>query len=92
MSSLTFKRFFFKGKIFYFSTLSVILHASQVAQWQRLHLSMQGMQETWVQSLGWKDPLEEEMASYSSILVWEIPRTEQSGGLKSMGFERVKYD
>ena len=39
------------------------------------------MQETWVQSLGWADPLEEEMAAHSSILAWEIPSTEEPAGL-----------
>ena len=42
------------------------------------------MQEVWVQSLGWKNPLEEEMATHSSILAWEIPWTEESGGLQCM--------
>ena len=45
---------------------------------------MQEQQETWVQSLGWGDPLEKEMATYSSILAWEVPWTEQPGGLESM--------
>ena len=43
------------------------------------------MWETWVQSLGWEDPLEEGMAIHSSILAWRIPRTEEPGGLQSMG-------
>ena len=43
------------------------------------------MQETWVQSLGWEDPLEKEMATHFSILAWEIPWTEEPGGLQSMG-------
>ena len=43
------------------------------------------MQETWVQSLGWEDPLEKEMATHSSILAWEIPWTEEPGGLQPMG-------
>ena len=43
------------------------------------------MQETWVQSLGQEDPLEEDMATHSSILVWRIPWTEEPGGLQSMG-------
>ena len=43
------------------------------------------MQEMWVQSLGWEDPLEEEMATHSSILVWEILWTEEPGGLQSHG-------
>ena len=42
-------------------------------------------QETWVQFLGWEDPLEEEMATRSGILAWEIPWTEESGGLQSTG-------
>ena len=41
------------------------------------------MQETWVQSLGWEDPLEEGMATHSNILAWKIPWTEESGGLLS---------
>ena len=49
-------------------------------------------QETWVQSLGGEDPLEEEMATHSSILAWEIPRTEEPGGLQSMGSQRVEHN
>ena len=41
------------------------------------------MQETWVQSLGWEDPLEEGMATHSSVLAWRIPWTEEPGGLRS---------
>ena len=44
---------------------------------------MQEMQETWVLSLGWEDPLEKEMATHSSILAWKIPWTEKPGGLRS---------
>ena len=47
------------------------------------------MRETWVQSLGWEDPLEEGMAIYSSILAWRMPWTEEPGGLQSMGSQRV---
>ena len=43
------------------------------------------MQETWVQSLGWGDPMEEEMATHSTILAWEIPWTEEPGMLQSGG-------
>ena len=52
------------------------------------------MQETeaWVQSLSWEDPLEKELATHSSILAWEIPWTEELGGLQSMGSQRVRYD
>ena len=50
------------------------------------------MQETWVQSLGRKEPLEKEMATHSSILAWKIPWTEESGGLQTMGLQRVGLD
>ena len=45
------------------------------------------MQETWVQSLGWEDLLEKEMANHSSILAWKIPWTEEPGGLQSKGLQ-----
>ena len=47
---------------------------------------------TQVESLGWEDALEKEMATCSSILVWEIPRMEESGGLQPMGSQRVRHD
>ena len=50
------------------------------------------MQEMRIQSLGQEDPLEEEMATRSSILAWRIPRTEKPGGLQSMGSQRVGYN
>ena len=50
------------------------------------------MQETWVQSLGWDDPLEKGMATHSSILAWRIPWTEEPGRLQSMGSQRVGHD
>ena len=53
---------------------------------------MQEIQETWVRSLSQGDPLEEEMATQSSILVWEITWTEEPGGLQSMGSLRVRHD
>ena len=45
-----------------------------------------------VQSLGQEDPLEEGMATHSSVLVWRIPRTEEPGGLRSLGSQRVRHD
>ena len=45
-----------------------------------------------VQSLGWEDPLEEKMATHSSVPAWEIPWTEEHGGLQSMGLQRVRQD
>ena len=50
------------------------------------------MQETWVQSLGWEDPLEEEMATLTSILVWRIPWMEEPEGLQTMGSQSVRHD
>ena len=50
------------------------------------------MQETWVQILGWDDPLEKEMATHSSILAWRIPWTEEPGRQQSMGLQRVRHD
>ena len=49
-------------------------------------------QEMQVRSLHWEDPLEKEMATHSSILAWEIPWTEEPGGLQSMGSQRVGHD
>ena len=50
------------------------------------------MQETWVQSLGQEDPLEEEMATQSSILAWEISWTKEPGRLQFIGSQRVRHD
>ena len=50
------------------------------------------MWETWVRSLGWKDPLKEGMATHSSILDWRIPWTEEPGGLETTGSQRVGHD
>ena len=50
------------------------------------------MQETWVRSLGWEDPLEESMATHSSVLAWRIPWTEEPEGLQSIGSQRVEHD
>ena len=49
------------------------------------------MWETWVQSLGWEDTLEKEMAIHSSIIAWRIPWTEEPGGLQSIGSQRVRH-
>ena len=50
------------------------------------------MQETWARSLGQEDSLEKEMATHSSILAWRIPWTEETGGLLSIGLQRVRHD
>ena len=54
--------------------------------------NLPAMQKTQVQSLGWEDALEKGMATHSSILAWRIPWTEESGGLQSMGSQRVGHD
>ena len=71
--------FFFKIKV----------GTSLVAQMVK-HLST--MWKTWVQSLGWEDPLEKEMAIYSSILAWRIPWTEEPGKLESLRSQRIGHD
>ena len=53
--------------------------------------NLPAIQETGVQSLGREDPLEEEMATHCTILVWEIPWTEEPGGLQSIGSQRVGH-
>ena len=53
---------------------------------------MQDMQEMWVRPLGQEDPMEEEMATHSSILAWEIPCSEEPGRLQSMGLQRVGFN
>ena len=50
------------------------------------------MKDTWIRSLGGEDPLEKEMATHSSILAWEIPWTEEPGGLQFMRLQRVGHD
>ena len=55
-------------------------------------VALPAMQETQVQSLGREDPLEEEMATHSSILAWKIPWTEEPGGLQAKGSKRVGQD
>ena len=50
------------------------------------------MWETWVQALGWEDPLEKEMAIHFSTIAWKIPWTEEPGRLQSMGSQRVGHD
>ena len=54
--------------------------------------AVQKMQETWVQSLGREDPLEEKMATHSSVLALRIPGMGELGGLRSMGLHRVRHD
>ena len=70
-------------------TLFLTVQSSLVAQ---IVKNLPAMQETWVQSLGQEDPLEMGMVTHSSILAWRISWTEESGGLQSMGLQRVGHD
>ena len=63
--------------------------ASLVAQTVK---NLPAVQETRLQSLGWEDPLEKEMASHSGVLAWRMPWTEEPGGLQSIGSQRVGHD
>ena len=54
--------------------------------------NLPAMQDMWVQSLRCEDPLQEEMATHSSILAWKIPWTEEPGRLQSIGSQRVRHD
>ena len=68
---------------------SILVRASLVAQMVK---RLPWMQETWVWSMGWEDPLEKRMATHSSILSWRIPWTEEPGGLQSMELQRFWHD
>ena len=71
------------------TALSTIKSASRVVEMIK---NLPEVQETWVQSLRWEDPLEKGMATHSSTLAWRIPWTEEPGGLQSMGWQRVRHD
>ena len=58
---------------------------------KNLH-AVQELQKRWVRSLGWEDPLEEDMATHSRILAWRMPWTEEPGGLQSIGSQRIGHD
>ena len=60
-----------------------------MAQWVKNPPAMQETQETWVQFLGWDDPLEEDMATHSSVLAWRIAWTEVPGGRQSIGCKEL---
>ena len=72
-----------KGTYNFYTVLSVYTQSVK---------NLPAMQETGVLSLGREDPLEKEMATHSSILAWEIPRTEEPGALQSLGSQRVGHD
>ena len=76
----------------YTSTDSTNLRAKWWLRGKKICPAVQEMQEPWVQSLDWKDPLEKEMATHSNILAWKISWTEEPGRLQSMGSQRVGND
>ena len=69
--------------------VSMMVRTSLVAQTVK---RLSKMWETRVQSLGWEDPLEKEMAIHSSTIAWKIPWTEEPGRLQSLGSQRVGHD
>ena len=78
------------GKPYIYAYICIYLsRACQVAQMVKC---LSAMRKTQVQSLGWEDPLEKEMATHSSVLAWRIPGTAEPGGLSSMGSHRVGHD
>ena len=86
---------FGKSKVFFlvkevsYSRVYLLFYPSVVVQTVK---RLPAMQETWVRSLGWEDPLEEGMTVHSSILAWGIPWTEEPCGLQSMGSQRIGQD
>ena len=68
------------------------VHFNKASLLAQMVKNLPAMQQTCVQSLGWEDPLEEGMATHSSILAWRIPWTEEPGGLQSMGLQSVGHD
>ena len=72
--------------VLFFKKILFLNRASVVAQTVK---RPPAMRETWVRSLGWKDPLEKEMATHSSTRAWKIPWTEGPGRLQSLGLQRV---
>ena len=65
-------------------TLAWIMYSTEASLVDRSIKNPPAIQETWVQSLDQEDPLQKEMVTHSSLLAWEIPRTEEPGGLQSM--------
>ena len=81
----------FKEKIMS-SVLTVELWVSWASLVAQMVKNLPAMQETWIQSLGWEDPLEKGMVTHSSTFAWEIPWTQEPGGLQSMALQGVGRD
>ena len=96
LQNIRFKHFTVESSLGYPFVLFALLYflksiprASLVAPMVK---NLPAVRETWVQSLGWEDPLEKGMATHSSILACRIPQTEEPGRLQSMGLQRVRHD
>ena len=74
------------------TVLGIPYHLQQASLVAQIVKNPPAMQKAWVRSLGREDPLEKGMATPSRILAWEIPRTDEPGGLQYMGCQRVRYD
>ena len=72
--------------------MGYLLHYSWTSLVAQTIKNLPAIQETWVQSLGWEDPLEKGMATHFSILVWRTPWTEKPSGLQSSGLPRDRHD
>ena len=81
-----------KGHLGFYICPFMICHFYQTSLVAQMVKHLSTMQETWVQSLGWEDPLEKEMATHSRTIAWKIPWTEEPGRLQSMGSQRVGHD
>ena len=68
------------------------IHGKRAVLVAQMVKNLPAVQETWVQSLDWEDPLEEGMATHSSILAWRIPWTEEPGGPQCTGLQRVGHN
>ena len=75
----------------YYSGISLGLHRNMASLVAQVVRNLPTVQETRVQFLGWDDPLEKGMTTYSSILAWRIPWTEKPGELQSLGLQRVRH-
>ena len=72
--------------------VALLIRASQVTLVVNTRLPVQEREETWVQALGWADPLEQGMATHSSILSWRMMWTKEPGRLQSIGSQRVGHN
>ena len=92
LDGLTWEVRLFMERIYTYLVTNIFYHG--FPQWLSYKKSTfnEKSQETGVQSLGWEDPLEKEMATHFSVLAWRIPWTEEPGGLQSMRSQRVGHD